>query len=85
MSKTFSLVCRDAKLKIWVGQSGGSADGMLNFYSGMPEVMQRLGRFLEATRGKPLALLCNDTQGDQYENCAEFEDQDASEDEAPNT
>jgi len=46
---------------------------MMNFYSGMPAVMQRLGRFLEATRGKPLVLLCDDTQGDQYADCAEFE------------
>jgi hypothetical protein len=71
MSQTFSLVCKEAKLKIWIGQGWGA---MTNFYSGMPEVMQRLGRFLEATRGKQLQLICNDREDDDFEECEEFEE-----------
>jgi hypothetical protein len=76
MSQTFSLVCKEAKLKIWVGQGWRTMD---TFYSGMPDVMQRLGRFLEVTRGKQLALLCDDMQGSQFEDCVEFEDPDPDE------
>lgn len=78
MSKTFDLVCKEAKLKIWVGQGSHT---MSNFYSGVPKVMQRLGRFLEATRGKPLLLVCDDTQGSQFEDCVEFEDPERERDE----
>ena len=81
MSQTFALVCKEAKLKIWVGQGW---DTMTNYYSSMPEVMQRLGRFLEATRGKPLALMCDDTQGSQFEDCVEFEDPAADDANGPN-
>lgn len=81
MSQTFALVCREAKLKICVGQGWHA---MTTFYSGIPEVMGRLGRFLEATRGQPLVLLCDDTQGSQFEDCAEFEDPEAGEEEGPN-
>jgi hypothetical protein len=71
MSETFSLVCRETKQMIWVGQG---ARAMTNFYSGQPEVMRRLGRFLEATRGKELVLLCNDTEGAELIDYEEFED-----------
>jgi hypothetical protein len=71
MSQTFSLVCKAKKLKIWVGQGWHS---MTNFYSGEPEKMQRLGRFLNETKGETLVLVCNDTQGSQYEECVEFEE-----------
>lgn len=71
MSQTFSLVCKEACLKIWVGQGWRA---MTNFYSGEPETMRRLGRFLEATRGKSLLLICNDTEDDS--DCEEFEDPD---------
>ena len=81
MSQTFSFVCKEAKLKIWVGQGWGS---MTNFYSGMPEVMLRLVRFLAMTLGKPVMLLCNDTQGEQFEDCEEFEDTDDEPFEGPN-
>jgi hypothetical protein len=47
---------------------------MTNFYSGEPEKMQRLGRFLNETKGETLVLVCNDTQGSQYEECVEFEE-----------
>lgn len=73
MSKTFSLVCHETKQMIWVGQG---SDTMTNFYGGQPGVMKRLGRFLEATRGKALTLICNDTEGVWLEDYEEFEDPD---------
>ena len=74
MSQTFTLVCKEAKLKIWIGQGWRS---ITTFYSGMPDVMLRLSRFLEATRGKTLMLMCDDTQGSQFDDCVEFEDPEA--------
>lgn len=47
---------------------------MRAFYSGNPEVMERLGRFLIATQGKQLVLLCDDTDGDAYDDYEEFND-----------
>ena len=44
------------------------------FYSGTPEVMQKLGRFLMETKGLPLTLLCDDTEGSQFEDFLEFEE-----------
>lgn len=75
MSRTFSLVCQDLKLKIWVGQSGGSVEGMGSFYTGNPDVMQRLGRFLDFTRGHSLVLLDDDWDIDRQEDCEEFDEQ----------
>ena len=47
---------------------------METFYTADPEVMRRLGRFLEVTRGKPLVLLCVDEQGDEFfDDYQEFE------------
>ncbi len=75
MSHTFSLVCAETKQKLWVGQSGGSPDGMGNFYSAMNSKMKKLGRFLEATRGKQLVLMNDESLVDlDYE---EFEGEDA--------
>jgi len=71
MSQTFELVCHDTKQKIWIGQGWGE---MTCFYSGMPDVMGRLGRFLEATRGKPLVVLCTDTDDGDWCEYAEFEE-----------
>lgn len=56
MSRTYELVCPAMKLCMWVGQSGGT-EGMGNFYSGEPRTMQKLGRFLEKTRGSTLILM----------------------------
>lgn len=63
MSRTFSLVCHEAKLKLWVGQSATAGTTMSNFYSGETKAMEKLGRFLEHTRGKQLVLVCDDTEG----------------------
>ena len=70
MSQTFSIVCHETKQRLWIGQGWNA---MTNFYSGNAEVMERLGRFLEATRGKSLVVLCNDTEGYSLDY-VEFED-----------
>jgi hypothetical protein len=67
MSRTYSLVCHETQQALWIGQGRYSDAGMTTFYSGMPVVMQRLGRFLEATRGKPLVLLSDDERPDYKE------------------
>lgn len=60
MSQTFSLVCKETKRSIWIGQGHGV---MSVFYSGMPETMERLKRFLNAHAGKQLEFVCNDRTG----------------------
>jgi hypothetical protein len=76
MSRTFSLVCHGTKQKICIGQGGMGEDQMDSFYSGAPEIMVRLGRFLEATRGKSLVLLRDDPEREEEELCdyEEFEE-----------
>jgi hypothetical protein len=83
MSRTYSLVCPETRQKIWVGQAhieDGREAGMTSFYSGVPETMERLGRFLQATRGKQLVLLCDDDnynsdeRGEEFIEYEEFED-----------
>jgi len=74
MSRTYALVCDETKQKIWIGQGWA---GMTTFYSGMPDVMDRLGRFFEATRGKVLQIRCDDTDETHcdYEEFEEPEDE----------
>jgi hypothetical protein len=67
MSQTYSLVCDAVNQKIWIGQGSYSAGAMTSFYSGDPETMGRLGRFLMATRGKLLCILA-----DEY--CEDYEE-----------
>lgn len=82
MSLTFSLVCKQAKLKLWVGQGhhieredGTHPPVMTSFYTGDPEVMKKLHRFLQATQGKNLMLVVNDHQDDnsKFYKYKEFE------------
>lgn len=49
MSTTYDLVCLELKLKLWVGQSD-------YIYSDL-ECVKNLGRFLHATKGKPLYFI----------------------------
>jgi hypothetical protein len=71
MSQTFELVCHGTKQKIWIGQGWGE---MSVFYSGMPDVMERLRRFFVATKGLPLVLLCTDTEEGDWCEYEEFEE-----------
>lgn len=72
ISQTFSLLCHETRQRICVGQGGD--DQMTNFYSGAPEIMGRLGRFLEATRGKPLVLLRDYSQEFEEEQFLDYEE-----------
>lgn len=71
MSQTFELVCYETRQKIWIGQGWGT---MTSFYYGMPEVMERLRRFLVATKGKNLVLMCTDTDNGDWCDFDEFEE-----------
>jgi len=72
MSQTFRLVCHETKQKIWIGQG----QNLICFYSGEPETMARLGRFLAATLGKSLVVLNDTTQCGEWQEYEEFEDDD---------
>ncbi|MEE8346976.1 MAG: hypothetical protein V3S20_06490 [Dehalococcoidia bacterium] len=43
MSTSYDIYCEDCLESLWVGQQGGGGD---TFYTGHPEVMEALGRFL---------------------------------------
>ena len=57
MSETFSIACHETKSRVWIGQGWGE---MTCFYTGEPETMERLRRFFNAHKGKPLVFVCND-------------------------
>lgn len=71
MSQTFELVCHETRQKIWIGQGRGE---MTSFYTGEPETMRRLRRFFVATKGKPLVLMCTDTEDGDWHEYEEFEE-----------
>jgi hypothetical protein len=77
MSETFRLACPETKQTIWIGQ--GSYDpqvGMKTLYAGDPEVIARLIRFLNATRGRPLFFLSlNDEERLDSADWQEFEEE----------
>jgi hypothetical protein len=73
MSTTWSIVCHETKQYCWIGQG---AD-LRSFYSGSTEAMERLGRFLQATIGKSLVVMCDD-RNDYYPGYVEFEDQEGA-------
>ena len=63
MSTDYMLVCPETKEGVWIGQGNG---GMRTFYSGEPETMEYLRRFLVETAGKELKLISehDETWGD---------------------
>lgn len=73
MSHTFELVCHETKQRIWIGQGWGT---MSTFYCGETETMNRLHRFLNATKGKELVLLCTDTEDGDWHDYPRFEEPD---------
>lgn len=81
MSTTYHLVCDETRQEMWVGQGH---EVMEIFYSGNPEKMAQLGRFLKATQGKTLCIRSShwlDAQDEPpYE---EFEEPNPFSDEAP--
>lgn len=69
MSKTFELVCHETRQRMWIGQG---QKGMTHLYSG-PGQLKLLADFLEVTRGKPLVVMCTDTEGDDWLDYEEFD------------
>lgn len=62
MSRDFHIVCHMTRQRVWIGQGHCAIEpphrpDMEVFYTGHPEVMEQLGRFLRATLGKPLVVL----------------------------
>jgi hypothetical protein len=45
MSDTYDIVCRNCKSSLWIGQSSTS-DPTFCFYTGVPETMEALKKFL---------------------------------------
>lgn len=70
MSHTYRIVCHETKQKLWIGQG---FVGMTTFYTGEQIVMEKLRRFLIATKGKPLMLMCTDTDDGEWHDYEEFE------------
>jgi hypothetical protein len=71
MSLTFHLICPQTKQKLWVGQGHHYEETnppnqpvMDTFYSGEPKTMELLHRFLKATQGKELMLVCDEWRDD---------------------
>jgi len=65
MSLSFSLICQETKQKLCVGQGHHFfeppyAPVMETFYSGEKDTMEKLHRFLQATQGKALMLVCDE-------------------------
>lgn len=55
MSRTFYIACPETKQYLWIGQ--GSKDNMSTFYSGEPEIMDCLAKFLNTHLGKSLVVV----------------------------
>lgn len=72
MSETYELVCHATRQRLWVGQ-GRQGHGMEIFYSGEPETLDLLKRFLAATVGYELILLCTDRPG-QNDDWLDYEE-----------
>ena len=70
MSQTFRIVCHETQQQLWIGQGWGE---MTTFYTGEQITMDRLRRFLVATKGKPLFLMCTDTDDGEWLDYEEFE------------
>jgi hypothetical protein len=53
MSSSYRIICKETKQSVWIGQGFG---GMECLYSGEPETMELLRKFLNETMGKKLIL-----------------------------
>ena len=68
MSDTWNLVSHESRKKIWVGQGNGN---MSTFYSGEPETMEHLKRFLNDTKGESLELV-SDMMEEKHHNYEDY-------------
>lgn len=75
MSATCVLVCREAKLSLWVGQTGSKLDGPGFYVYGNDAFLRKLARFLDQTQGKPLVFFDDEDAipFDLAVECDEFE------------
>ena len=64
MSQTFSLICRETKRRVWIGQGWGKMESL---YSGDAAAMARLKLFLNEHIGKPLEFVCDDRNDEVFE------------------
>jgi hypothetical protein len=64
VSNIYCLVSRETKQKVWIGQGWFE---MTDFYTREPNTMKLLQDFLNATRGRPLEFVCEDTDEDAQE------------------
>jgi hypothetical protein len=56
MSRTYEIACKTCKETLWIGQGWPPAEGaedQRNIYTGMPDVMDKLTRFLFKHETKP--------------------------------
>ena len=70
MSRTYSIVCKETQLGVWIGQGW---NGLETFYTGHPEIMARLHRFLAAHMGKELVVMDDQKAVCELDNYQEFE------------
>jgi hypothetical protein len=64
MSQTYSIICPELKLRLWIGQ--GNFDEMLSFYAN-PGYIIRLKDFLNLVQDKELKFLCDDSHDFIYD------------------
>ena len=65
MSTTYDLACPSLKLKIWIGQS--------KYIYSDREKLDKLARFIHATKGHPLLFVSEHVIDDGIEDCVYFE------------
>jgi hypothetical protein len=65
MSSSYRIICKETKQAVWIGQGFG---GMKIFYSGEPETMEKLHRFLDETKGKELIVVNTDCTEIEFED-----------------
>jgi hypothetical protein len=68
MGLTWALICHSTKQQVTVGKG---YDDMGTFWSGNKEIMERLGEFLNETRGLDLVLLNMDQMDHITDDCYE--------------
>jgi len=73
MSQTYSLICRETKQAVWLGQ--GSFDELKSLYNDK-KTHDALKLFLIETFGKQLEFVCDDANDEvfQYENLDKNDD-----------
>ncbi len=75
MSQTFSLICKETKKRIWIGQGWGK---MTTFYYSEEKTMEALKRFLQDHQNLDLKFVCNDTfedtSGEYYEDITDYKE-----------